>query len=60
MQVYLYIYQMQLYLQIFDFSKITRCENFSSSAPPKPGLFSIARFLRLTENLREQKHFLKT
>ena len=49
---------MQWYLQIFDFSKIKQCENFSSSAPQNRFIFNNF-YLQLTENFHEQKHFLK-
>ena len=51
---------MQWYLQILDFSKIKRCENFSSSAIKKQFIFYCQFSLQLTENLSKQKHFLET
>ena len=46
--------------QIFYISKILWGVGFSSSAPKRWFIFYNSFSLRLTENLHEQKHFLKT
>ena len=58
---YTYIFTKCNYILKFLISlKLHGVKTFQAVPPPKPGLFSIARFLRLTENLHEQKHFLET
>ena len=44
---------------ICNFSKIKGCENFSRSAPKTRFIFYISFSLEVTENLHEQKYFLK-